>query len=177
MLTKGLALKPELTAQRLRELLHYDPETGVFTWLADRLSVSGRLNAKAGDRAGYIGRSGYLQMSIDGCRCYGHRLAFLYMNGEWPATGVDHLDRNPSNNSWGNLRAVSQSENLRNRGPNKGNTSGRVGVYWSKPHGKWVARIKVGGRGRHIGIFQELADAISAREQAEAVYFRRPPAS
>lgn len=117
--------KTDLTAQRLRELLHYDPATGVFTWLSNR----GR-TAKRGQQAGNVNKTlGYLMLMIDQRNYYGHRLAFLYVNGAFPAGQIDHLDGNRANNCFPNLRDVPQHINLQNRRSAQSNSkSGVLGV-------------------------------------------------
>ena len=93
-------------------LLKYDPETGVFTWLADRAH-----NALAGCIAGSRLSSGYCQIKVGGPLFYTHRLAFLYMTGRWPSAEIDHIDHNRGNNAWGNLREATRSQNLASRRP------------------------------------------------------------
>ena len=96
-----------LTQAELKALLHYDPETGKFTWLEQR----GR--QKAGDEAGaYSEALGYLLIGINGTRHYAHRLAWLYMTGEWPENVIDHEDRNGANNRFANLKSVTQKRNV-----------------------------------------------------------------
>jgi hypothetical protein len=121
----------QLTADRLRELLEYDPETGVFRWKEARAP-----NAKAGDEAGFIHRDGYRYIRIGQRQYAAHRLAWLYVTGEWPASHLDHRDMERTNNSLGNLRPASHSQNQANRPKQANNTSGFKGVYWQARSGK-----------------------------------------
>jgi len=138
-----------LTAARLRELLHYDRATGVFTW---RVRASSR--AAAGDRAGFSREDGYRLIGIDGRIYLEHRLAWLYVTGEWPVNDVDHRDRDPSNNKWRNLRAATHSQNHFNRAKPANNTSGYKGVVWHKKCQMWQAQIKREGRNHYLGQFR-----------------------
>jgi hypothetical protein len=99
-----------LTVERLRELLHYDPETGDFTWRQDRVA-----GAKAGDRAGWLANSGYITLRVERKQYLAHRLAWLYVTGEWPPQQVDHVNQNKVDNRWANLRAASHGQNVINR--------------------------------------------------------------
>lgn len=146
-------MKPELTRARLKELLHYDPETGHFM---RRVTVS---NAVAGSRAGAIGNRGYVRIRIDDKEHLAHRLAFLYMTGEWPPKDVDHINRDRADNRWENLRHATRQENLRNVGLHRSNTSGHRGVTWNKRRGKWQAFGKRGGRYIFLGCFDVLEEA------------------
>ena len=85
-----------VTAERVRELLHYDPLTGVFRWKQDRFSgrYGKQIAAKAGDVFGYEHGNGYLRGHLDGKKYFLHRLAWLYVHGEWPEFHVDHRDGN-----------------------------------------------------------------------------------
>ncbi len=161
----------DLTAARLREVLHYDPATGVFTWL-----VTNSNRAVAGSIAGTVetGKWHYVQISIDGQRNRAHRLAFLYMRGSWPLHQMDHEDRNPSNNRWLNLRPATNKQNAENTTP-RNNSSGHRGVRWHKPRCKWAARITHNGVERHLGLFENLDDAISARAEAEKRLYTHAP--
>ena len=146
----------ELTAERLRELLHYDPETGVFT----RLVRSGP--AKVGDAAGTATTSGYIQIRVDGGQYLAHRLAFLCMTGEWPSQFVDHVNGVRDDNRWSNLRPATPSENLQNvRRARADSQTGLLGV--SRDRQRFRAQIKVDGQHIYIGTFD-------TPEQAHAAY-------
>lgn len=153
----------KLTQERLKELLGYDPETGVFTWKVD--TVKHKIK---GNLAGCLNKdTGYIQISIGNKSFLAHRLAFLYMEGYLPENGVDHIDRDRSNNKWNNLREVSQSCNMRNRLVLKNNKSGVAGVCWHKRDKKWISSIMVFGRTIHLGYFDNIIEAAKARWQAE----------
>jgi hypothetical protein len=146
-------MKPELTQARLKELLHYDPETGVFTWLVAR----GRY-VKPGTAAGSHDRAGYLRIGVS-CRIYAaHRLAFLYMTGETP-TEVDHINRVKDDNRWSNLRSASRSENVANTPLRRDNSSGYRGVGWYPRYKKWCAKGRLCGKSVHLGYFASLEEA------------------
>lgn len=149
-------MKTELTHARLLELLHYDPETGDFTW---RIS---RPNCRVGDPVGYSsGKRGYRQAMLDGGRYYLHRLAWLYTHGVWPTGVIDHRDHSRGNNRIANLRDVPQSVNLQNRvDAQKGSEVGLLGV--SRAKNKFRAAIKINGKFTHIGIFTTAIAAHSA---------------
>lgn len=150
-----------ITQERLKELFHYCPETGIFTWKA---SIERR---NSGSVAGYAGALGYMQVCLDGSQYYLHRLAILYMTGSFPKEHTDHIDHNRGNNRWENIRAVSQSENLRNQTMAKNNKSGFAGVCWHKSSGKWLARIGGTSKRIHLGSFSDVNDAIAARKKAD----------
>ena len=144
-----------LTQERLRELLHYEPLTGVFTRL-----VSTANWAKVGDVAGGKGGKDYLQIGIDNRDYKAHRLAWFYMTGAWPIDQIDHIDGNPVNNRIENLREATNSVNKQNmRKARSDNKSGLLGV--GKNGKKWRAVIGVDGKNKHIGYFDtpELAHA------------------
>ena len=148
-----------LTVERLRNLLHYDPLTGNFT---RRISVGKGGRFKAGELAGSW-CSSYLVVSVDGKRYEGARLAMFYMNGAWPISDADHIDTDPSNNRWLNLRDIPHRANIENRRrPNKQNKVGLLGVCRDKQRpGMFKAQIVTGGKGRCLGHFStpELAHA------------------
>ncbi len=150
--------KTDLTAQRLRELLHYDPETGVFTWLE---SLSFR--APVGTAAGTAQKIGYTIIGICGVRYYAHRLAWLYIHGRWPTNHIDHINGLKSDNRAVNLRDVSRSTNLQNlrRAPAQ-NKTGLIGATWDKSRSVWSAQIRVGGRNKSVGRFATAQEAHEA---------------
>ena len=145
-----------LTAERLREVLDYDPETGVFVW---RIRTSNCV--KVGDVAGGLRLDGYFAIGLDGRTYLAHRLAWLWVHGHWPQYGIDHIDGDVENNRITNLRDVDQSTNMQNvkKACVNNKTSGLLG---SHPSGKkWRAQITVGGKIHYLGTFdtQELAYA------------------
>lgn len=150
--------KTDLTAQRLRELLHYDPETGVFTWRVFR----GR-TAKPGTVAG-SNSHGYTIIMIDGRGHGAHRLAWLYVHGVWPAGQIDHTHGNTADNRVSQLRDVTRSVNKQNirkaRIDNK--SSGLLGAYWHNISNKWMSHISFGGKKRHLGMFATAQEAHEA---------------
>ena len=120
---------------RLKELVDYDSETGIFTWKPRKWAYG----AKAGTEAGWRDWKGYVIITLDRVNYRAHRLAWLYMTGEWPSQDVDHKDRNKANNRWINLREATRSQNMGNQSLRDCNTSGVKGVSWDKKTGKWVA--------------------------------------
>ena len=133
-----------LTAERLRRLLSYDPETGVFTWLG---SGTGR---RASDIAGTI-VNGYFHIWI-GDRSYkAHRLAWLYQTGEWPEGYLDHANMDKADNRWCNLRLATDSKNQANTHTR---FTGRFkGVDWNKKMKRYRALITVNGKQHFLGYF------------------------
>lgn len=139
--------RSRLTQARLRELLHYDPETGEFRWRNDT-----KYSLRAGRIAGGVGASnGYRVIGVDGDIYRAHQLAWLYMTGRWCWPMIDHRDGNPANNCWNNLRRATYSENNANRALQRNNRSGFKGV--SLRGGKWRARIRKNGRLHALGAF------------------------
>lgn len=146
--------KANLTPARLRELLHYDPETGVFTW---RVQANNN-RARVGAVAGTPHRRGYIHIGVGGFQYLAHRLAWLYAYGVWPTGHIDHVDGCKTNNALANLRDVSRAINMQNlKGPRRDNQCGYLGVSVNKK--RWKAEIFVNGRRRHIGTYDtpELA--------------------
>ena len=143
----------ELSAERLRELLDYDPQTGEFAWKPQK--------------AGTLTSDGYIQICVDGKRYRAQRLAVLHMTGEWPKDVVDHKNRVRSDNRWGNLEDSNPSKNAMNSGVFSTNTSGVRGVCWHRRTGKWHAKIDVRGKRVHLGYFDTLEEATAARQDAE----------
>jgi hypothetical protein len=131
-------MREQITAARLRELLHYDPETGVFT------SLTNRRRMRAGAIVGRVSNVwGHLSVMLDRKHYLLHRLAFLYMTGKWPEHVVDHINGDSADNRWVNLRDVPQSLNAQNqRGPMTTNRSGYLGVAVEK--GRYLANIQTG---------------------------------
>lgn len=142
-----------LTQAELKELLHYDPETGLFTWKVKKSSVN------PGDKAGSYDLHGYLTVRINYKSYKCHRLAWLYVYGELPIECIDHVNRIRDDNRICNLRCVSKRQNQFNLSFNKKNTSGFTGVSYDKSRNKYEANIQVNKRKIFLGRFD---DAISA---------------
>ena len=161
-----------LTQARLKELLHYDPATGVFTNTQQR----GRRGA-LGAVTGSVNGSGYVQIKLTGKSYLAHRLAWLYEYGVFPVADTDHIDQDKTNNRIANLRTATRSENKQNVGLQCNNTSGYRGVTWSKQANKWRAEIKLNRKLRHLGYFTNVADAVTAYAAAVAKLHSHRPLS
>lgn len=158
-------MEHKLTAARLRDLLIYDDDTGAFT-----NRVTRHYRAKCGAGAGCVSVNGYVEIRIDGTLYYGHRLAWLYMTGEWPQYTIDHIDGGRINNRWTNLRDVSYQTNNQNlRVAQRGSATGLLGVTLSSV-GRSVARIRAHGRQRQIGTFDTPMQAHEAYLAAKRVH-------
>jgi hypothetical protein len=151
-----------LTAERLRELVHYDPDTGIFTRKTDRGGY------KAGGKMGCISHRGYKRICVDKVHYYAHRLAWLYVNGEMPKV-IDHINGNTSDNRIANLRNVDQATNLQSiTRPNKANTSGYRGV--TRKRNKWAASLSVNNRHISLGAYETKEAAHAAYIEAKRRY-------
>ncbi|PZP71762.1 HNH endonuclease [Methylorubrum populi] len=147
-----------LTAERLRELLHYDPETGVLTWAATGEIATGRPN-----------KDGYLRVWVEGKLHYAHRVIYLMEKGELPPR-VDHDDLDVTNNRILNLRSADASRNGANSKPRAGRTLPK-GVTFRKRTGNFVAQITVDRRNRHLGYHKTVEAAAAAYKEAAKKFF------
>lgn len=139
--------KTDLTAERLREILDYNSETGVFIW-KERLSQGSKTRTVAGG----VGVAGYSRIGIFGRRYTSHRLAWLHVYGEWPKFEVDHINGDRTDNRICNLRDVSRQINAQNRtATNPKNKSGFLGVTMLRD--QWRANIFLNGKQTHLGIY------------------------
>ena len=167
--------KADLTAERLREILHYDPDTGVFTWLNNNAG-RGRV-IKAGEPAGTSGGHKYVRIGFFGYRNYAHRLAWLYVYGEFPKHNIDHVNGNGLDNRIANLRNATQGENTQNASIRSDNKSGFTGVHFHAKTGKWVSSIRANKCSHYIGIYptKELAyEAYLAEKEKLHTFNPRP---
>lgn len=147
-----------ITQDRLKELLHYDPVTGIFT--------------RNKNLAGFKNDRGYIIIKVDGYPYKAHRLAHLYMTGEWPIDEVDHINGVTDDNRWCNLREAKHCENSRNRKLNKNNKSGYKGVHWLKKQQKWRAVITFEQRKIHLGCYDDPKIAYEAYCEAAKEYHK-----
>lgn len=157
----------EITREYLKNMLYYDKDIGVFTWLVD-VGRYGRI--KAGSIAGHLHSTGYRVIGILGKNYSAHSLAWLYEYGEWPKDQIDHINHKRADNRIENLREVTNQENACNRTKLSNNTSGITGVVWDKSTNKWMSQIQVDGKKKTLGRFDDLEDAIKSRKEAEIKY-------
>ncbi len=156
------AAKEKLTADQVRQLLDYNPETGVFTW---RVSASNR--APVGSIAGNVHPRGYRYIRLYGRRNAAHRLAVLWMTGAMPTGDVDHANGIRDDNRWKNLRQASRSENLQNTSMHRDNRSGLMGVSKSRSGG-WCSKIMKDGHSKYLGTFPTAEEAHAAYLSAKS---------
>lgn len=152
----------EITAEWLRSVLDYDPESGIFRW-KHCPAASRAWNGKfAGRVAGSPDRKGYTLIMVRNKRMFAHRLAWLWVYGEMPPDQIDHRDRVKSNNAISNLRLATGLENARNKGKPLKKSTFPKGVEFFPNTGRWRARLWVGGKGRHLGYFDSADEAEEA---------------
>lgn len=145
-----------LTQEMLKAALHYDENTGLFTWRSDRGNGS-----RKHDIAGRVCSRGHVQIYLHGKRHYAHRLVWLYVYGSWPVYQIDHIDGVRTNNNLANLRDVTHGINVQNRrSASKRSKSGLLGV--SPKQNKWVAQISIDKKKKHIGYFDTAIEAHEA---------------
>lgn len=149
----------ELTQDRLKEILHYDTASGVFKWLVST-SNRVRVGAVAGNTSGHV----YQRIRVDGRLYYAHRLAVLYVTGEWPVNKVDHKDTLKLNNRWDNLREASNQANSANTPISKNNSVGFKGV--SRDGKRFRSQIMVDRKYINLGSFDSPEDAHVAYAKA-----------
>jgi len=152
----------KIIAERVRELLNYDPETGIFT-----RKIRTAQRHKIGDRADFLVTSGnsegYCRVSFDSKRYLAHRVVWLYVHGKWPELDIDHINGNKSDNRLANLREVDRSTNLQNmRHARKDNRSGFLGVTTIIQGKKWRATVHMNGKGIHVGVYHSPEEAHQA---------------
>lgn len=153
-----------LTQEQLKRQLKYNPDTGDFTAVVQKDSGS---KAAIGS---YINKYGCVVIQINGVKYLAHRLAFLYMTGEWPAEQVNHINGIFDDNAWSNLKASANNENQTKTGKSTDKTCGVTGVRWLLHKRKWSASIQVDGKPVYLYLGDSEEDAIAARKKAELDY-------
>lgn len=148
-----------LTAERLHELIDYDAETGEFRWRVSRSPGS-----RAGGIAGTINQNGYRHIVVDGLHCKAHRLAWLYVHGNWPSSHIDHINGDTLDNRIANLRQATRSQNIANSKLRKDSTTRFKGVSFNKKTGKYVAYLNHNGARIYLGLFRTPEAAARARD-------------
>jgi hypothetical protein len=155
------ANKIMITQAELKDLLTYNPETGIFNWIKRNGNIAGSLHNK-----------GYSRIEINGRKYLAHRLAWLYVNGSFPNEFIDHINGVRDDNRIVNIREASRSQNAWNQGVNIVNTSGLKGVYWNKKANKWLAKIEFLGKSKYIGVFLDKNEAHQAYCKAADKYHK-----
>lgn len=154
------------------EMFDYNKKTGDMVWKKPRQGV------RVGERAGtavtnHKGKT-YIRVSVFWKKYLLHRLIYLWVTGEMPTHLIDHIDGDGTNNRWKNLRTATPLQNAQNARKPRDNTSGHVGVYWSKQASKWKAMIRVQKKLIFLGYFNCIEEAVSKRKKAETLYGFHP---
>ncbi len=174
-----MANRESITQAYLHSILHYDPGTGIWTWLTrpihhfkNKRTWAWWNSRYAGKQAKSLDKAGYVVIHIDkGGRVFkAHQLAFLYMEGKIQLR-PDHRNNNKSDCKWENLRVATRSQNGFNRKLNANNKSGYKGVSWVRSSQKWSSRIQVNKKSIFLGYFQDLQEAVTAYREAATHFF------
>jgi hypothetical protein len=153
-MTKSVPLPP---IEQLQEWLNYDPVSGIFTWQKN----CG--NKRAGSEAGGVDAFGYRRIRINTRKYQAQRIAWIMVTGEDPGKyHVDHINCNPLDNSFVNLRLATNAQNACNRGKPSTNSSGYKGVTWKKLKNKWSAQIMINCKKKNLGYFNTPEEAHAA---------------
>ena len=156
-----------LSQDRLKELLHYDPETGVFTWPP---GTGGKGRPHHPKRAGGDDGQGYYRIWVEGRFYRSTHIAWLYMTGELPSAQIDHADKNSLNDRWNNLRLATQNQNKANSGAYKNNSLGVKGVRLHR-NGHNEALLRFNGKLVYLGCYRTLAEAKAVYDAAAIEHF------
>ncbi len=162
-------MKPRVSFERLREVLSYDSETGLFTWLISLSPV-----VKPGDIAGTVTIGGYIHIGIDRVYFGAHRLAWLYIHGQWPKEEIDHVNLDRTDNRLCNLREANNQQNSANTRAQKNNRVGIKGVQkkiGNRGAVSFRARIRVNDNLLHLGYFETAKQASDAYASAATLHF------
>lgn len=164
---------PFIDQASLKMLLDYDLGTGVFIW-RERSSPAHWNSRYAGKTAGSdwnVGNVAYRVIRIFDWPFLGHRLAWLYVTGNWPEHGIDHKDLNGLNNRWDNLRAATKTQNSGNTRLSRSNKTGFKGVSVDRKTGKYRANISIFGRQTYLGMFVSAEAAHAAYAAAAKAHY------
>lgn len=155
-----------ITQSELKEVLNYDPDTGIFTWIKKTNNKCNKIIV--GKNAGWIEKIGYLRISLYKKSYMAHRLAWLYVYGEMPNKCIDHIDGNKSNNKISNLRNVTNAENAQNKKNHHSNSKTKIiGVDFIKRVNKFRATITLNYQQHYLGLFETKEMAFDAYIKAK----------
>jgi hypothetical protein len=156
----------DLSTEFIRATFTYKPSTGQLFWKA---ALSRR--TRIGDVAGCLDDQGRIRIGIHGKDYFAHRIIWVLKTGKWPEYEIDHRDEVKSNNRWKNLREATPSQNHRNRGMQKNNTSGYKGVCYVAKRKRYIAGVKLNGYRHNLGSFMTAEEAYAAYcEAAERLH-------
>ena len=178
-----MANRADITPELCRQLLRYEPEVGKLFWRRRPIDMFADERGWKSWNTKWSGKEAFTTLKTvrrKGTRIYDpcfvgsildmkfkkHRVIWAIVYGVWPEV-IDHKNGDPLDNRINNLRSVSQRENKMNTRLYANNKSGCIGVHWTSKVGKWTAAIKINGRKKHLGDFEDLSAAISARREAE----------
>jgi hypothetical protein len=166
-MTKKNLPSPEYLRKRLR----YEPETGKLFWLyCDEMPREWQTRYSGHEAFTTVGGNGYCTGSVNKVTLYAHRVIWVLHSGEWPDGQIDHINGTRTDNRIKNLRVVSNEENSRNSAMSARNTSGVVGVSWSKKRGMWRSEVVVNKATIILGYFNAIEDAAAIRADASRKY-------
>jgi len=164
----------------LRQLIDYDPKTGILLWRMRDVSLFAKPGqatvwnqAYAGQRCFCTPRgAGYLGGTVCGVKIKTHRVVWALHCGEWPPSSqdIDHINHDRTDHRAANLRLVSRGDNNKNRPPQRNNSSGFVGISWNAECHKWFCSIGHKGQNVYLGVHACLGNAIRARREAERAF-------
>lgn len=142
----------------IRQYFHYSPETGELRWrIGSRRRPAGELAGTAAEK-----EKGRINVGFRGKTYKAHILVWVCQTGEWPTHQIDHINEDPSDNRWENIRAATKAQNMQNITRIKSNTSGHKGVGFHRPTAKWRATIRGDGVQYHLGLFETVGEAVDA---------------
>lgn len=165
-----------IAAEKLKEILRFDSATGKLYWLPrsvemfvdDRSFKSWTTRFSNKEAFTSYNGNGYKIGRINNRKYFAHRAIWAIEYGEWPLDCIDHINGDRSDNRIENLRHASFQDNSRNSAIRSDNTSGIAGVCWDRVNGKWFAQITISGKNKNLGRFDDMVDAITARQMASA---------
>ena len=161
----------KIDCKQLKELLSYDPDTGLFTW-----KISPSNSVKQNQIAGTHNTNGHIQIKIFRQRYFAHRLAWFFVKGHWPKAIIDHINGIRDDNRIANLREVTASQNGHNQTkPHSRTQSGYLGVSWIKSRNKWQAGIGINGKYKFLGYFDDPKSAHAKYLEAKKIYHPSAP--
>ena len=149
-----------MKTKRLREIVDYDPETGILRWKKRNGNIVGSRHSQ-----------GYRETRIEGHRCYVHRIIWQYVYGSTPKNQIDHINGDRSDNRLCNLREATQQQNSGNMKIRSNNKTGIKGVCKSRKGNKWLAYIHLNYKTRYLGTFNNPERAHAAYLNAASKAF------